>query len=108
MMKKFEKLMRESAEAEPVPADASSRLKSRILSRLIEVEQAEGPLRVLSVNRARGDALCVFEHMVASLPSEELQSRNPCAVCHARVLGERVENAPIYWPGCPYAQFCGH
>jgi hypothetical protein len=23
------------------------------------------------------------------------------------VLGERVENAPIYWPGCPYVDFQG-
>ena len=107
-MKKLGHLMKETAEAAPAPKHASSRLKSRILSRLIALEQAEGPLRVLSANRADGDALCIFEQMVAAMPSENLQSRNPCAVCHARVLGERIENAPIYWPGCPYAQFCGH
>lgn len=87
---------------------ASSRLKSRIFSELIRREQAEGPLRVLSESRDAGEHLCVFEHAVAMLPSEDLQSRNPCAVCHARVLGERVENAPIYWPGCAYSQYCGH
>ena len=107
-MKQFEQLMRQSAEVAAAPEEASSRLKSKLLSRLIELEQAEGPLRMLSANRAQGDELCVFEHLVAALPSESLQSRNPCAVCHARVLGERVEKAPIFWPGCPYAQFCGH
>ena len=106
-MKKMVQLMKE-AEGVPAPKGASSRLKSRILSKLIALEQAEGPLRVLSANRADGDALCVFEQVVAAMPSKNLQSRNPCAVCHARVLGERVEYAPIYWPGCPYAQFCGH
>ena len=89
-------------------AQAPSRLKSRILSRLIQLEQTEGPLRILSDNKTAGDQLCVFEHLVAALPSEDLQSRNPCAVCHARLLGEHVERAPIFWPGCPYARYCGH
>jgi hypothetical protein len=26
-------------------------------------------------------------------------------VCHARVLAERLEHAPIYWPHCPYVRF---
>ncbi len=89
------------------PERASSRLKSRILSRLIALEQAEGPLRILSESKASGERLCVFEEAVALLP-EELQSRNLCAVCHARIMGERVENAPIYWSGCAYTRFCGH
>jgi hypothetical protein len=96
---------------EPVDAaapGASSRLKSRLFSQLIQREQERGPLRVLSESKAAGSKLCVFEQAVALLPSDALQSRNPCAVCHARVLGERVERAPIFWPGCPYAQFCGH
>lgn len=87
---------------------ASSRLKSRIFSQLILREQAQGPLRVLSRSKAAGESLCVFEEAVALLPSDAAQSRNPCAICHARVLGERVERAPIYWPGCAYARFCGH
>lgn len=88
--------------------DAPSLLKSRIFSKLIEAQQEEGPLRILSESRDSGERLCVFEHAVALLPSEDLQSRNPCAVCHARLLGEHVEHAPIYWSGCPYARFCGH
>ena len=68
---------------------ASSRLKSQIFSKLISLQQAEGPLRILSESKASGEQLCVFERAVALLPSAELQSRNPCAVCHARVLGGR-------------------
>jgi hypothetical protein len=101
-------LIREAQNSQTVPAGASSRLKSRLFSALIALEQAEGPLRVLSETKGAGGHLCVFEQAVAILPSENLQSRNPCAVCHARLLGEHVENAPIYWPGCPYANFCGH
>lgn len=90
------------------PSGAPSRLKSRIFSKLVTLEQAEGPLRILSETRDSGESLCVFEHALALLPSDDLQSRNPCAVCHARVLGENVENAPIFWPGCAYSRFCGH
>ena len=106
-MKKLEELVQQ-AQSSRRPKGASSRLKSRILSQMIELLQAEGPLRALSASKANGESLCVFENMVAAMPSDALQSRNPCAVCHARILGERVENAPIYWPGCPYAGFCGH
>ena len=100
-------LIRKAEESMDAPLRSSSRLKSRILSQLIRLEQEEGPLRVLSESRDAGAELCVFEHAVALLPSE-LQSKNPCAVCHARILGEHVERAPIFWPGCPYSRFCGH
>jgi hypothetical protein len=30
---------------------------------------------------------------------------NCCTVCHARLIGERVENAPLYWKHCPYSDF---
>ena len=106
-MKKLEELV-QRAESSHKSRGASSRLKSRIFSQLIELEQAEGPLRTLSASKASGETLCVFETMVAAVPSGGLQSRNPCAVCHARILGEKVENAPIYWPGCPYTGFCGN
>ena len=102
---------RRAAAAEDSSEDApagSSRLKSRILSMLIDLEQDEGPLRILRESRDLGERLCVFEHAVAMLPSDYLQSRNPCSVCHARLLGETVEKAPIFWPGCPYAKYCGH
>ena len=57
----------------------------------------------LSEVHACGEQLCVFEHLVRIAPlSEAAKSRNICRACHARVLAERVEDAPIYWPGCPY------
>jgi len=101
-------LIRKAEEFDPSEAKASSRLKSRILTKLVELEQAEGPLRNLSESRDAGEQLCVFEQALAMLPSGELQSKNPCAVCHARILGEKVENAPVFWPGCAYARYCGH
>jgi hypothetical protein len=48
----------------------------------------------------------VFENMLTVLPlGTDLDSANPCRICHARVLGERMEHAPIFWPGCPYSEF---
>jgi len=104
---KWDELLTASADASSAPA-VSSRLKSRLLSQLVRLEQAQGPLRILSDNKMLGDTLCVFEEIIAAMPSSDLQSRYPCNVCHARVVAERVEKAPIYWPGCPYARYCGH
>ncbi len=85
---------------------SSSRLQSRIYSALIETQAEQGPLASLDECHASGASLCVFEHLVRIAPvSEKVKTWNPCRVCHARVLGERVENAPIYWPGCPYVTF---
>ena len=102
----MDEIIRSAEDAASGPATASSRLKSRVFSKLVALEQSEGPLRVLSESRAAGEQLCVFEKIVAAVPSQE--ARNPCAVCHARVLGENVEHAPIFWPGCAYSRFCGH
>lgn len=102
-----ETLLAAAAHAGETP-QISSKLKSRIFSQIVKLEQAEGPLRILSENQALGDSLCIFEQIVAVLPSRDLQSRNPCRVCHARIAAEQVENALIFWPGCPYAKFCGH
>jgi hypothetical protein len=104
----FDPILRAAENAADAAPRVSSRLQSRIFSQLVELEQAQGPLRTLRESRSAGAQLCVFEAAVAALPSEDLQSRNPCAVCHARLLGERVERAPIYWPGCAYSTFCGH
>ena len=85
---------------------APSRLKSRIYSALIERQQSDGPLLSLSEVKARGRRLCVFEELVQIAPvGESAKQPNLCRVCHARVLAEKIENAPVYWPGCPYAQF---
>jgi hypothetical protein len=88
-------------EATPAPA----RLKARIYSSLLARQSQSGPLRSLSACKADGASLCVFEHALAVLPSEPMASFNPCRVCHARLLGERLAWAPIFWPGCPYSQF---
>jgi hypothetical protein len=88
------------------PAPAPARLKARIYSALVETLSAEAPLLSLATLKASGSGLCVFEHAVAVIPfGEPLGTRNPCRVCHARVLAERLEHAPIFWPHCPYAEF---
>jgi hypothetical protein len=85
---------------------APSRLKSRIYSALVRRQQESGPLLSLSKTKTTGRALCVFEKLVQIAPvPETMQSPNFCRVCHARMLAEAVENAPIYWRGCPYVEF---
>ena len=100
----IEQLM--AAAGDPGAERASSRLKSRIYSNLVEAQAASGPLRSVTETRAEGRKLCVFEELVHIAPvGETAKRRNPCRVCHARLLGEHVENAPIYWPHCPYVLF---
>ena len=85
---------------------ASSRLKSKIYSALVARQGQAGPLLSLCVTKESGRRLCVFEELVQIAPvGESVKCLNLCHVCHARVLGERIENAPVFWPGCPYAQF---
>lgn len=84
----------------------SSCLKSKIYSSLVLAMEEAGPLLPLPETAEAGRALCVFEKLVEILPSPDaVQSFQYCKVCHAKALGERVENAPIYWPGCPYCEF---
>ena len=85
---------------------APSRLKSRIYSALVERQQSGGALMSLSEVKARGRKLCVFEELVQiATVGEAAKQPNFCRVCHARILAENIENAPVYWPGCPYGQF---
>lgn len=85
---------------------APSALKSRIYSMLVRKQQSQGPLAPLSRTKAAGYELCVFEDLVQIAPvGERLQSFNCCSVCHARVVAERFEEPPIWWPGCPYVKF---
>jgi hypothetical protein len=87
---------------EPAPA----RLKSTIYSRLLSQMATSGALLELSESKRHGGHLCVFETALTLLPTvTDVQSMNPCRVCHARVLGERLTRAPIFWPGCPYSEF---
>jgi hypothetical protein len=88
------------------PERAPARLKARIYSALLSRQSATGPLLSLAATKAAGGGLCVFEHAIALLPvGEGIGSMNPCSVCHARVLAERLDRAPIFWPHCPYADF---
>ncbi|MFN7994614.1 MAG: hypothetical protein U0Q18_13490 [Bryobacteraceae bacterium] len=101
-----DQILQRSAEEQPEPRTASSRLKSRIFSALQLEQQESGPLLSLTETHAAGGKLCVFEDLVRIAPiGERLKQKNPCRVCHARLLGENVERAPIYWPDCPYVRF---
>lgn len=90
---------------QPGDTAASTRLKSRIYSALIREMEVSGPLLdVTATEETHG--LCVFEKVLDIAPMGERAARfNACSVCHARLLGERVENAPIYWKNCPYVGF---
>jgi hypothetical protein len=98
----FDKL----AERTGTPAGAAStRLKSRLFSALNLRQAAEGGLRSLTASKRDGHDLCVFENLVEIAPVDAAKSLNYCRVCHARILAERWEHAPIYWHGCPYVSF---
>ena len=100
----FFKLTKSSDEYRKAP----SRLKSRIFSALMRRQEESGRLLSLSETRRAGNQLCVFEQLVQIAPvGEMLHSFNCCRVCHARALAERIERAPIWWPGCPYVMFQG-
>ena len=102
----FEALAGESDVPPKRSRRASSKLKSRVYSALIRRQQESGPLEGLDQTKAKGEGLCVFEELVRlSKAGEKVQAVNYCRVCHARVLGENVENAPIYWGCCPYVRF---
>jgi len=88
---------------------APATLKSKVYSQLLREMAADGPLLDLKTTKNTGGYLCVFENLLTVLPSgSDIAATNPCRICHARVLGERVDHAPIFWPGCPYAEFHGH
>ncbi len=84
---------------------APARLKAKVYSALMLKHVETGPLLSLTETRACGHELCVFEELVRIAPvGEAAKSLNICRVCHARVLAEHMENAPIYWSGCPYVE----
>jgi hypothetical protein len=97
----FEKM---SGTRDELPAPA--RLKSRIYTALIRAQQEDGPLETVSATKRAGRALCVFEELIQiAAVRESAKSKFYCTVCHARVLAEHMEKAPIWWPHCPYAAF---
>jgi hypothetical protein len=100
----FKLLAEQSDEAQEERAPA--RLKSRIYSALMRREEESGPLRALGETRAQGYGLCVFEDLwQRATTGEAAQCFNCCNLCHARVLAEHLERAPIYWGNCPYVGF---
>jgi hypothetical protein len=98
-----------AAQLEPPEVGAGSapaRLKSKIYPALVRRQQASGPLLSLPTTKAAGRGLCFFEELVRISPvGQKARSFNCCSVCHARMLAEKVENAPIYWNCCPYVSF---
>ncbi len=94
------------AEDSDVEIKAPARLKARLYSALVREQQASGPLMGLSQTEVSGRGLCIFEKLVQISPIGE-KAKEPffCWRCHARVLAERFEGAPIYWANCPYADF---
>lgn len=100
----FEKIS--GGDGEPISTSAPSRLKSRIYSALVQRQRQSSPLLSITETKAGNRRLCVFENLVEISPvGEKMKSLNFCRVCHARVLAEAVENAPIYWRHCPYVSF---
>lgn len=94
------------ADQAPAAARAPARLASKTYSAVLSRMAEPGPLQDLLQTKRAGGQLCVFEHALTLLPiGSDLRSKNPCRICHARVLGERLDRAPIFWPGCPYSDF---
>lgn len=100
----FRGLLSEPEEA--IYERAPSSLKARLYSALIHQQQKSGPLASLDQTVAAGYEICVFEKLVQITPvNEPAKSHFFCQVCHARVLAEAFDRAPIYWPHCPYVAF---
>lgn len=100
----FEQLV--EASGAPASERAPASLTSRVYSALVAQMAESGPLLDLVDSKESGARLCVFETALIVLPlGTAVGSMNPCRVCHARLLGERMEHAPIFWPGCPYSEF---
>jgi hypothetical protein len=94
------------ASTDPPAERSPATLKSKVYSALIQRMAETGALQDLRLTKASGGALCVFEQAVAALPvGTDIRAMNPCRICHARVLGERLAHAPIFWAGCPYSEF---
>lgn len=87
-------------------ARAPASLKARLYTRLVHTQQASGPLETVKETKRAGHGLCVFEELVQIAPvGSAMKSKFYCDVCHARVLAERMDAPPIWWPNCPYAAF---
>jgi hypothetical protein len=96
----------QQTETAPSVERAPSRLKSKTYSALIRKQEQSGPLLNIVETARSGHRLCVFEGLWSHMPLGTSAKRfNCCSICHARLLGENVEPAPIYWGNCPYVAF---
>jgi hypothetical protein len=85
---------------------APSSLKARLYSALIRTQQETGPLASVEQSVSAGHDVCVFEKLLHIAPvSNKAKAPFFCEVCHARVLAEHFDHAPIFWSGCPYVKF---
>lgn len=102
----FEEFSDLLSEPEPTGERAPSSLKARLYSALVRKQQEDGPLASLDATASAGHHLCVFEKLVQIAPVNA-RAKSPffCEVCHARVLAEHFNDAPIFWAGCPYVKF---
>jgi len=101
----FLRLARE-AETAIAGGRTPSRVKAKTYSALVRRQQQSGPLLNLAQTRSAGHGLCVFESLWEQMPlGASAKCFNCCSICHARVLGEKVEPPPIFWSHCPYVAF---
>lgn len=99
----FSRILREPDNLEE---RAPSSVKARLYTALIHQQQSTGPLASLDTTVAAGRTVCVFEKLVQILPvAEKRKTPFYCSICHARILGEHIEHAPIFWSNCPYVAF---
>jgi hypothetical protein len=102
----FERLAGLASDEQAPVRKAPPRLKSRTYTALIRKQQKTGPLQDLTATKQGGRKLCVFEDLVQISPvGRKAESAFFCHICHARMLAEKLEHPPIYWPGCPYVRF---
>jgi hypothetical protein len=102
----FEEFRALLSETKEVTEPAPPSLKARLYSALVHKQQESGPLASLEATVLAGHSICVFEKLVQIAPlAEKAKSPFFCQICHARVLAEHFNKAPIFWAGCPYVKF---
>jgi hypothetical protein len=97
----FEQLVERTATEE----HATSCVKSRLYTALLEQAESEQALRPLSETKQAGYGLCWWEKAMEVLPGETINHFNHCRVCHGRLVGENLEDLPLPWAHCPHAEF---
>ncbi len=102
----FERLAQGADDERVEESRVPARLLSRTYTALVKAQQLSGPLLDVTETKNAGHPLCVFEELVQITPlGQPAKQMFYCRVCHARVLAEQLDKAPIWWPHCPYSQF---